>query len=106
MFTTSQKIIVRVIIANIYYLLCERHCSKHIICINSFNPHINLKGRYHDYPQFRDKENEDPYLLLKVKQLINERSALWGSTAGTFHYHEDGDTWVSNSSGRKESQVL
>lgn len=55
MFTTSQKIIVRVIIANIYYLLCERHCSKPIICINSFNPHINLKGRYHDYPQFRDK---------------------------------------------------
>ena len=55
MFTTSQKIIVRVIIMNVYCLLCERHCSKHIVCINSFNPHINLKGRYQDYPQFRDK---------------------------------------------------
>lgn len=65
-----------------------------------------LCGGYCYYPRFRDKENEVPYLLLKVKQLINERSALWGSTASTFHHHEDGDTWVSNSSGRKESQVL
>ena len=65
-----------------------------------------LCGGYCYYPRFRDKENEVPYLLLKVKQLINERSALWGSTASTFHHHEDGDTWVNNSSGRKESQVL
>lgn len=54
------------------FLLSE-HCSKHFICTNSLNSHINPMR----YPHYTDKQNEGQKgNLLKIIGLINGRTGF------------------------------